>query len=201
MMHQRAVTRCRIAGALLLQLVSPAVGAADEPYGLADIRLGTSYQALAAALDFRDLHAAVAEQAARKSARPDLGRRGYGCLRRDDAYADASCVSHDEKLGGADAREFRLQFVNGVLQQFSISADIPHFDVVMAALRAQYGAPRTVEAATEGRYAAYRWANGVSNIVAYSGKDVVFVSFELAIYPEAVKRRQQTGGGVVIEPR
>ena len=41
----------------------------------------------------------------------------------------------------------------------------------------------------------------MSSIVAYAGKDVVFVSFELATYPEAVKRRQQTGGGIVVEPR
>src|SRR5262245_26390174 len=125
--------------------------AADQPYGQADITLGASYQALAAALDFRDIHAAVAEQAARRAAKPELGRRGYGCVRRDDAYADVSCVSHDEKIGDADTREIRLQFLNGVLQQFSISADIPRFDAVMAALRAQHGPPQVVEAATADR--------------------------------------------------
>src|SRR5215831_8225011 len=111
--------------AALFLLFAATACAADEPYGQADIKLGDSYQALATSLDFRDIHAAVAEQAARKSAHPDLGRRGYGCVRRDDAYADVSCVSHDEKIGGADTREIRLQFLNGVLQQFSISADIP----------------------------------------------------------------------------
>ena len=187
-----------LAALLLLPSFAPA---ADEPYGQADITLGASYQTLAGALDLRDIHAAVAEQAARRAAKPDLGRRGYGCVRRNDAYADVSCVSHDEKIGHADTREIRLQFLNGVLQQFSISADIPRFDAVMAALRARHGPPTEVEAATEGRYASYRWVNGVSSIVAYRGKDVVFVSFELAIYPEAVKRRQQSGGGIVIEPR
>lgn len=201
MMHVCVAFRCRIAAVVLLQLAVPAVGAADQPHGQADITLGASYQTLAAALDFRDIHAAVAAQAARNARHPDLGRRGYGCVRRDDAYADVSCVSHDEKIGSVDTREIRLQFLNGVLQQFSISADIPHFDAVMAALRARHGPPTGVEAATEGRYAAYRWTNGASSIVAYSGKDVVFVSFELAIYPEAVKRRQQSGGGVVIDPR
>src|SRR6185436_8147071 len=91
----------RIVGILLVFLLCGAAAAADGPYGLADITLGASYQALAAALDFRDIHAAVAEQGARKGAKPDLGRRGYGCVRRDDAYADVSCVSHDEKVGAA----------------------------------------------------------------------------------------------------
>jgi hypothetical protein len=186
--------------ALLLQFASNAA-AADDPYGQADVRLGASYQTMTAALDLRDLHAAIAEQAARKAAHPDLGRRGYGCVRRDDAYADVSCVSHDEKVDGVETREIRLQFLNGVLQQFSISADIPHLDAVMGVLRAQHGSPQAAEAATEGRYASWRWSNGVSGIVAYSGKDVVFVVFELATYPEAVKRRQQSGGGIVIEPR
>ena len=186
---------------LLLFLLCGNATAADEPYGQGDIRLGASFQALTAALDLRDIHAAIAEQGARKAPRPDLGRRGYGCVRRDDAYADVSCVSHDEKIGGAETREIRLQFLNGVLQQFSISADLPHFDAVMAALRSQHGPPQAAQAATEGHYASWRWSNGVSSIVAYGGKDVVFVAFELATYPEAVKRRQQTGGGIVIEPR
>jgi hypothetical protein len=189
-----------IAAALSLQF-SVTVGAADAPYGHADITLGASYRALAAALDFRDIHAAVAEQAARKARTPALGRRGYGCVRRDDPYADVTCVSHDEKIGAAATREIRMQFVNGVLQQFSITADIPHFDAVMDALRARHGPPQETEPAAEGRYASYRWKNGVSSITAYAGKDVIFVTFDLATYAEAVKRRQQTGGGVVIEPR
>lgn len=191
----------RATGFLLLWLLYGTVGAADAPYGHADITLGASYPALAAALDFRDINAAIAEQGARKASTPDLGRRGYGCVRRDDAYADVTCVSHDEKIDSAQAREIRLQFLNGVLQQFSITADIPHFDAVMGAIRAQHGPPQETEAAAEGRYASYRWRNGVSSIVAYGGKDVVFVSFELATYPEAVKVRQQSGGKIVIEPR
>ena len=186
---------------VLLALAGGAAAAADEPYGHADIALGASYQALAAALDFRDLNAAIAGQGARKAAKPDLGRRGYACVRRDDAYADVSCVSHDEKVGGVETREIRMQFLNGVLQQFSISADIPRFDVVMGAIRARHGPPQEAEAAAGGRYASYRWKNGVSSIVAYGGKDVVFVSYELAIYPEAVKARQKSGGKIVIEPR
>jgi len=175
--------------------------AADPPYGHGDITLGASYQALAAALDFRDIHAAVAEQGARKAAKPDLGRRGYGCARRDDAYADVTCVSHDEKIAAADTREIRLQFLNGVLQQFSITADLPHFAVVLGALQSRHGPAQEIEPASEGRYASYRWRNGASSIVAYSGRDVVFVSFELATYAEAVKNRQTGGGRIVVEPR
>jgi hypothetical protein len=186
---------------LLLSLLCGIAHAADGPYGQADITLGASFQVLAEALDFRDIHAAVAEQAARKAVRPDLGRRGYGCVRRDDAYADVTCVSHDEKIGGAETREIRLQFLNGVLQQFSITADLPHFDAVMDALKARHGPPHESEPAAEGRYASYRWRNAASTIVAYGGKDVIFVSFELASYREAVKVRQQSGGGIVIEPR
>ena len=191
----------RVALISLALLAASEARAADEPHGHADITLGASYRVLAAALDFRDIHVAVAEQGARKAAKPDLGRRGYGCVRRDDPYADVTCVSHDEKIGAAETREIRLQFVNGVLQQFSITADIPHFDVVMGAIRARHGSPQETEAASEGRYASYRWKNGVSSIVAYASKDVVFVSFDLATYQEAIKRRQQTGGGIVIEPR
>ena len=43
------------------------------PTAHADIALGASYQALAAALDFRDIHAAVAEQGARKAGSPTWG--------------------------------------------------------------------------------------------------------------------------------
>jgi hypothetical protein len=59
----------------------------------------------------------------------------------------------------------------------SIAQDMktkPHFEAVMSALRARHGPPQKLEAAMERRYAAYRWANGVSSIVAYGGKDVVF---------------------------
>ena len=191
----------RAAGTLLTLFLCGNTGAADEPYGHSDIALGASYRALAAALDFRDIHAAVAEQGSRKATKPDLGRRGYGCARRDDPYADITCVSHEEKVGGVETREIRMQFLNGVLQQFSITADIPHFDVVMGVIRARHGAPHETEPAAEGRYASYRWKNGVSSIVAYASKEVIFVSFDLATYLEAVKRRQQSGGGIVIEPR
>ena len=41
-----------------------------------------------------------------------------------------------------ETREIRMQFLNGVLQQFSITADIPHFDVVMGVIRARHGPPQ-----------------------------------------------------------
>jgi hypothetical protein len=161
-----------------------------EPYRLEDIRLGASFQRLAHELDFRDMHAAIAEQNERKAARPDLGRRGYGCGRREDPYADIACVSHEERFGGAEMREIRLHFLEGRLQQFSISAEIRHYDAVMEALRGRYGAPQAAEPAPAGGYSSSTWRNVESKIVSYGGKDLVFVLFELAGYPDAVKRKQ-----------
>ena len=74
---------------------------------------------------------------------PDLGKRGYGCMRRDDPQADIGCVSHVEKLGGVETREIRLHFLNGRLYQFSMSAEVQHYDAVIAQLRARNGAPQT----------------------------------------------------------
>lgn len=164
--------------------------AGAEPYRFEDLRLGASFQRLAHELDFRDSHAAAAEQGQRKSARPDLGRRGYGCARREDPYADVACVSHDERVGGAETREIRLHFLEGRLQQFSITAEIRHYDAVMQALRSRYGAPQAAAAAPAGGYVSSTWHNEDSKIVSYGGKDLVFVSFELAGYPDAVKRKQ-----------
>lgn len=175
--------------ALLATLYCVGAVAADQPYGHGDITLGDSFQALAAALDFRDINAALAPQAARKAGMPDLGRRGYGCLRRDDPYADVTCVSHDEKVGSGETREIRLQFLGGVLQQLSITAEIQRFDAVMETVRGRYGAPQRTEPAPPGGFPSYHWRNGVSSIVAYGGKDLVFVLFELATYAEVVKAR------------
>ena len=185
--------RCGLqAGGITLTLLCAAAHAADQPYGHADIVLGASFQALDAALDFRDIHAALAAQG--KAAKPDLGRRGYGCMRREDAYADVTCVSHDEKIGGTETREIRLHFLNGVLQQFSITAEIQHLDTVMAAVGARYGPPERREPPTAGGFPSWLWRNGVSSIVSYGGKDLVFVSFELATYAEAVRARQSRAG-------
>ena len=209
-----------------------------EPYRFEDIRLGASFQRLAHELDFRDIHAAVAEQKERNATTPDLGRRGYGALergagapvsgdataqarvkpavlparfsplpgrtyrqggrhcsavrglaRRDDPYADVACVSHDERVGGAATREIRLHFLDGFLQQFSITAEIRHYDAVMMALRERYGAPQTAEPAAAGGYSSSSWRNAESRITGYGGTDLVFISFELASYPDAVKRK------------
>jgi hypothetical protein len=176
-------------GVLAVQLLV-CVAAAADPYRYDDIRLGASLTQLSQDLDFRDIHAAIAQQKEAQAARPDLGRRGYGCARRDDAYADITCVSHEERVDGAETREIRLQFLGGVLQQFSITAEIRHFDAVMAALRERYGAPGQSRAAPADGYPSSVWRNPESGIVAYGGKDLVFVSFELATYAEAVKRRQ-----------
>lgn len=162
------------------------MAAGAEPYRYDDIRLGASYSRLAHELDFRDIHAAIAAQQQDPAVKPDLGRRGYGCARRDDPYADIACVSHDERVGGAETREIRLHFLDGLLQQFSITAEIRHFDAVMGAVGARNGAPREDSSAAP---PLYRWDNGESRIMAYGGKDLVFVSFELAGYADAVKRK------------
>jgi hypothetical protein len=169
--------------------------AAAEPYRFDDIRLGASLQSVAQALDLRDIHAAVAAQKETKAPKPDLGRRGYGCARRDDAFGDIGCVSHDERVGSAETREIRLLFLEGMLQQFSITAEIRHYDAVMEALRSRYGVPQRSEAATGDGYPSSSWSGPESRITAYGGKDLVFVSFELAGYPDAV-RRKQTGAPV-----
>lgn len=165
-------------------------GAAAEPYRYDDVRLGASFTRLAHELDFRDIHAAIAAQQQKQATKPDLGRRGYGCARRDDAYADVACVSHDEQVGGVATREIRLHFLDGILQQFSITAEVRHFDAVMQALNERHGAPQRAEPAPAGGHPSYAWRNAESGITAYGGKDLVFVSFELASYGEAVKRKQ-----------
>ena len=188
-MFARRITR-RL-GVLAVLFAAPA---AAEPYRYDDIRLGGSLQYLAQELDFRDIHAAIAAQEKARAEKPDLGRRGYGCARREDPFADVACVSHDERVGGAETREIRLHFLGGVLQQFSITAEIRHFDAVMQALRERHGAPHAAQPAPAGGYPSSAWRNADSSITAYGGKDLVFVSFELSTYPEAVKRRQDRAG-------
>ena len=172
-----------------LFLLAAAGAAGAEPYRFDDVRLGASLTRLAHDLDLRDIHAAIAAQKDKPATKPDLGRRGYGCARRDDPYADVTCVSHDERVGGAETREIRLQFLDGILQQFSITAEIRHFDAVMQALRERHGAPQQTEPAPAGGYSSSAWRNAESRIIAYGGTDLVFVSFELSSYAEAVKRK------------
>jgi hypothetical protein len=174
----------------LLAWLGVVSAATAEPYRFDDVRLGASFTRLAHDLDFRDINAAIAAQKGQPAAKPDLGRRGYGCARREDAYADVTCVSHDERVGGAEMREIRLQFLDGVLQQFSITAEIQYYDMVMQALRERLGAPQQTQPAAAGSYPSSAWRNAESRITAYAGKDLVFVSFELAGYAEAVKRKE-----------
>ena len=166
-----------------LVLAAPAAAAAaaeDATYGLLDITLGSSYSRLERELDFRSITTSLAQMAGNK---PDLGRRGYGCMRRDDPQADIGCVSHIEKVDGVETREIRLHFLNGRLYQFSMSAEVRHYDAVIVALRARNGAPRPAEDVV-------RWQNESGSIAAYRGKDLVFVNFELAGYAEAVRRKR-----------
>lgn len=180
-------------------LLAVAVPAAAEPYRFDDIRLGVSFARLAHDLDFRDIHAAIAQQQAQQAVKPDLGRRGYGCARREDAYADVACVSHEERVGGAETREIRLHFLDGILQQFSITAEIRHLDGVTQAVSERHGPPMAVQPAAAGGYPSSRWHNADSSITLYGGRDLVFVSYELAGYAGAVKRKQ--GGAPAQECR
>ena len=173
-----------------LGLLLAASAAAAEPYRFDDVRLGASFTRLSYDLDFRDINAAIAAQKGQQTVKPDLGRRGYGCALREDPYADVTCVSHDEHVGGAEMREIRLQFLNGILQQFSITAEIQYYEVVMRELRARLGAPQQTEPAPAGGFPSSAWKNAESHIIAYAGKDLVFVSFELEGYAEAAKRKE-----------
>jgi hypothetical protein len=161
--------------------------AADMPYGVLDIGLGASYARLERELDFRDIEASLAKSAGK----PDLGRRGYGCMPREDDFADIGCVSHTERLDGIETREIRLHFLDGRLQQFSVTAEVQNFDAVVGYLRARFGAPQPVTAQGPTEFPSVKWQNEAGQIVAHRGKDLVFVSFELVSYPAAVKRKRE----------
>ena len=163
--------------------------AADMPFGVLDIGLGASYARLERDLDFRDIDASLAKKT--QSGKPDLGKRGYGCMQRADDFADVGCVSHTERLDGMETREIRMHFLEGRLQQFSLTAEVQNFDAVIAYLRARYGAPQTVSAGDAGGQPSVKWQSEAGQIVAYRGKDLVFVNFELASYPNAVKRKRE----------
>ena len=183
----RVAARAAVLGLALA--ACPVMGAA-EPYRYDDIRLGAPLARLAHDLDFRDIHAAIAQQQAQHAAKPNLGRRGYGCARREDAFADVACVSHEERVGGAPTREIRLHFLAGILQQVSFTAEIRFLEAVMRAIRERHGDPASAQPAAAGGYPSSRWRNADSSITAYGGQDLVFVSYELVGYAEAVKRKQ-----------
>ena len=162
--------------------------AADQPFGVLDIALGASYVRLERDLDFRDINAALGQM---QSGKPDLGKRGYGCMKRDDPFADVGCVSHVEKLDGIETREIRLHFLHGRLQQFSLTAELKHYDAVIGYLRARYGAPQTIAPSNAGDEPSLKWQSEAAQLVAYRGKDLVFVNIELASYADAVQRKRE----------
>ncbi len=178
-----------IARLIIVWMVTAAAGAAaaDAPFGVLDIALGASYARLERDLDFRDINATLAKTA---SGKPDLGKRGYGCMQREDDFADTGCVSHSERLNDIETREIRLHFLEGRLQQFSLTAEVAKFDAVVGYLRARYGAPQTLPVKNEGDTPTVKWQSESAQIVAHRGKDLVFVNFELASYPAAVKRKR-----------
>ena len=162
--------------------------AEKSPFGVLDIPLGASHARLAHELDFRDIAASLA---ARPAGKPDLGKRGYGCMTRDDPFADVACVSHEEKLDDVATREIRLHFLHGRLQQLSVSAEQQHYDAVIGYLRRRYGDPQLVAPSSPGAAPSLRWHNDSAQIAAYAGRDLVFVNFELASYAAAVKRKRE----------
>jgi hypothetical protein len=173
--------------AAALMLWMAAAHGAEGPFGVLDIALGMSHARLAYQLDFRDINTALA---AAKSGKPDLGKRGYGCMPRDDAFADLACVSHEEKLDAVETREIRLHFLESRLQQFSVTAELRYADAVIGYLRARYGEPREVAASNPDTAPGLLWENESVRVAAYRGKDLVFVNFELAGYAGAVKRKR-----------
>jgi hypothetical protein len=179
--------RCRLLIGLLAALTASVAIAADMPYGVLDIGLGASYGRLERDLDFRDIAASIAKQ----PGKPDLGKRGYGCMQREDDFADVGCVSHTERLDGVETREIRLHFLDGRLQQFSVSAEVQNFDAVVRYLSNRFGAPQAVPVKNPTDQPSVKWQNEAGQIVALRGKDLVFVSFELASYPDAVKRKRE----------
>ena len=66
-----------------------------------------------------------------------------------------------------------------------MSAEVQHYDAVIAQLRARNGAPQI-----DSENDAVRWKNESGQVAAYRGKDLVFVNFELASYADAVKRKR-----------
>ncbi|HEV7819768.1 MAG TPA: hypothetical protein VGO84_01220 [Burkholderiales bacterium] len=177
--------RARLLWIGLLVCAAARAGAADMPFGVLDIGLGASYARLERELDFRDVNESLAKQAGK----PDLGKRGYGCMQREDDFADVGCVSHVERLDGIETREIRLHFLDGRLQQFSVSAEVQNFDAVVGYLRTRFGAPQSLPAKNAGDQPGVKWQNEGGQIVAYRGRDLVFVTFELVSYPDAVKRK------------
>lgn len=173
--------------AMLTLSAATAVAAADVPFGVLDIALGSSYARLERDLDFHDINETLAKT---RSGKPDFGKRGYGCMQRDDDFADTACVSHTERLEGIETREIRLHFLDNRLQQFSLTAEAQNFEAVVAYLRGRYGSPQTIPARNAGEQPSIKWQNEAGYIVAYRGKDLVFVNFEMATYPDAVKRKR-----------
>ena len=162
--------------------------AADQPFSVLDIELGASYGRLERELDFRDINTALSQI---KSGKPDLGKRGYGCMKRDDPLADVSCVSHEEKLDGVETREIRLHFLAGRLQQFSLTAEVQHYEAVTGYLRRRYGEPQQLEASSPDAAPSLKWQSESGQVLAFRGKDLVFVSFELVSYADSVKRKRE----------
>jgi hypothetical protein len=162
--------------------------AADAPYGLLDITLGESYAQLSRELDLHDINAALT--ALHESGKPDLGLRGYGCMSREDEFADIGCVSHDERLNDVTTREIRLQFLGDRLQQMSLTAEARYFDAVVNYLRQRYGPPTVATMMDSPRY---EWSNASSRMYALRGPNLVFVSLELVSYQTAVVRKRAYG--------
>jgi len=157
------------------------------PFGVLDIGLGASYARLERDLDFRDIDASLAK----KAGKPDLGKRGYGCMQREDDFADVGCVSHTERLDAVEMREIRLHFLEGRLQQFSMTAEVQNYDAVVAYISKRFGPPQAVPVKDASEQPSVKWTNAAGEVVALRGKDLVFVNFQLGSYPDAIKRKRE----------
>lgn len=167
-------------------LAAAAANAAEMPFGVLDIGLGASYARLERELDFRDIGVSLAKA----GGKPDLGKRGYGCMQREDDFADVGCVSHTELLDGIATREIRLHFLEGRLQQFSLTAEVQYYDAVVAYIAQRFGQPQAVPVKSPAEQPSVKWESDGGQVVALRGKDLVFVNFQLATYPDAIKRKR-----------
>ena len=168
---RRAVARLVVAAGCVLCAPAASGAAPGMTMGFGDICLGASIDALARTLDMRDIDRALAALKG-GSGKPDLGARGYGCSQRDDAHADITCVSHDERPEGLELREIRLQFRRGVLRQLSITAELREAASLRRILERRLGVPMTSQDAHA------EWRDSSARVQLHEGPNLVFVVFD-----------------------
>lgn len=177
---------------LLMGAIAGFACADEGRYDFHDVRLGETYVMAVHRLDMRDIEQALA--AAAGKGKPDLGAHGYGCMRREDAGAEVSCVTHDVHPHGLELREIRLSFIEGTLQFFSVTAELGQRDGLIARIQSRFGRP----AQTAAEPGVLHWSSGTTNIRLHTGPSLTFASFESASYAAAVERRRRTLNGDMV---